>query len=171
MSVMSRYSPERKEAVLSKLLPPYNLTVAELARQEGISPATLYNWRKQAKSEGRPVPGHTNKSEQWSAEAKLATVIETATLSEAELSEYCRKKGLYPDQVHRWKAESLQGFARSAEQEKALRQQSRNDKKEIKKLQRELRHKEKALAEAAALLVLRKKLNALWDNSDSNEDE
>lgn len=63
MSVMSRYSPERKEAVLSKLLPPYNLTVAELARQEGISPATLYNWRKQAKSEGRPVPGHTNKSE------------------------------------------------------------------------------------------------------------
>ena len=111
MSVMSRYSPERKEAVLSKLLPPYNLTVAELARQEGISPATLYNWRKQAKLEGRPVPGHTNKSEQWSAEAKLATVIETATLSEAELSEYCRKKGLYPDQVHRWKAESLQGFA------------------------------------------------------------
>src|SRR5690625_1979317 len=129
---MSRYSPERKEAVLSKLLPPYNLTVAELAREEGISPATLYNWRKQAKLEGRPVPGHTNKSEQWSAEAKLATVIETATLSEAELSEYCRKKGLYPDQVHRWKAESLQGFARSAEQEKALRLQSRNDKKEIK---------------------------------------
>ena len=168
---MSRYSPERKEAVLSKLLPPHNLTVAELARQEGISSATLYNWRKQAKLEGRPVPGHTNKSEQWSAEAKLATVIETATLSEAELSEYCRKKGLYPDQVHRWKAESLQGFARSSEQEKTLRQQSRNDKKEIKKLQRELRHKDKALAEAAALLVLRKKLNALWDNSDSNEDE
>jgi len=52
---MSRYLPERKEAVLSKVLPPYNLTVAELARQEGISPATLYNWRKQAKSEGAPT--------------------------------------------------------------------------------------------------------------------
>ena len=167
---MTRYSPERKEAMLSKLLPPYNLTVAELARQEGISEATLYNWRKQAKSEGRPVPGHTNKSEQWSAEAKLATVIDTAALSEAELSEYCRKKGLYPDQIRRWKAESLQGFQRSAEQEKALRRQARNDKEQIKNLQRELRHKEKALAEAAALLVLRKKLNALWGNTDSNED-
>src|SRR5690554_3574807 len=104
MSVMSRYSPERKEAVLSKLLPPYNLTVAELARHEGISPATLYNSTKYPYSALFRSPGHTNKSEQWSAEAKLATVIETATLSEAELSEYCRKKGLYPDQVHRWKA-------------------------------------------------------------------
>ena len=45
-----------------------------------------------------------------------------------------------------------------------------SDKQEIKQLRRELRHKEKALAEAAALLVLRKKLNALWDQ-DSNEDE
>nr|WP_186354459.1 MULTISPECIES: IS3 family transposase [Pseudomonas] len=140
------------------MLPPYNLTVAELARQEGISEPTLYNWRNQAKLEGRPVPGRKAKSEQWSAEAKLATVIETAALSEAELSEYCRGKGLYPDQVQRWKAESLQGFQRSAEQEKVLRQQARTDQQEIKKLQRELRYKEKALAEAAALLVLRKKL-------------
>ena len=82
---MPRYAPERKEALLRKLLPPHNLSVAELARQEGICEQTLYNWRKQAKLEGRPVPGHTNKSEQWSAEAKLATVIETATLSEAEI--------------------------------------------------------------------------------------
>lgn len=166
---MARYSPERKEAVLAKLLPPYNLSVAELAQQEGISPATLYNWRKQAKLEGRPVPGNTHTSEQWSAEAKLATVIETAALSETELSEYCRKKGLYPEQVRRWKAESLQGFQRSEEQEKALRKQARSDKKQIKQLQRELRHKEKALAETAALLVLRKKLDALWESKEEDE--
>jgi transposase-like protein len=54
---VARYSEERKEAVLSKLLPPYNMTVAELARQEGISEPTLYTWRNKAKSEGRPVPG------------------------------------------------------------------------------------------------------------------
>ena len=64
----------------------------------------------------------------------------------------------------------MQGFQRSAEQDKAIRQQARSDKQEIKQLRRELRHKEKALAETAALLVLRKKLNALWDN-DSHEDE
>ncbi len=72
--------------------------------------------RKQAKSEGRPVPGSKPKSEQWSAQAKLATVIETATLSEAQLSAYCREIGLYPDQVKRWKEESLQGFEHSAVQ-------------------------------------------------------
>lgn len=167
--MMSRYSDERKAAVLSKLLPPYNMTVPELARAEGISEPTLYNWRNQAKSEGRPVPGSKAKSEHWSAEAKLATVIETAALSEAELSQYCREKGLYPEQVRRWKAESLQGFQRSAEQEKELRQQSRADKQEIKKLKRELRHKEKALAETAALLVLRKKLDALWEQESGDD--
>mgnify|MGYP001356930023 FL=1 len=75
---------------------------------------------------------------------------------------------MYPDQVKRWKTESLQGFKHSAEQEKAIKTQSRKDKQEIKKLKRELRYKEKALAETTALLVLRKKLDALLghDNED-----
>ncbi|WP_303292373.1 IS3 family transposase [Marinobacter sp. SS5-14b] len=156
---MPRYSEERKAAVLAKLSPPHSMTVAALARQEGISDQTLYNWRTQAREEGRPVPGSKAKSDQWSAEAKLATVIETAALSEEELSQYCREKGLYPEQVRRWKEESLQGFQRSAEREKQLRKKSQSDQKQIKKLERELRHKEKALAETAALLVLRKKLD------------
>src|SRR5690606_2638372 len=64
--IVARYSEGRKEAVLSKLLPPYSMTVAELARQEGISEPTLYTWRNKAKSEGRPVPGRKATSEQWS---------------------------------------------------------------------------------------------------------
>ncbi len=54
---MNHYSNERKEAVLKKLLPPHNMTVAEVARQEGIKPKTLYNWRYNAKKSGLPVPG------------------------------------------------------------------------------------------------------------------
>jgi len=56
---MKRYSPEHKAAVLAELLPPYYMAVAALAQQEGISEATLYNWRIQAKLEGKPVPGIT----------------------------------------------------------------------------------------------------------------
>ncbi len=52
---MKRYSPERKAAVLNKLLPPQSLSVAELARQEGISDVTLYTWHKQAKARGEVV--------------------------------------------------------------------------------------------------------------------
>jgi transposase-like protein len=57
---MALYSSERKAALLKKLLPPINMSVAELARQENISEVTLYNWRKQAKDGGAPVPGDNN---------------------------------------------------------------------------------------------------------------
>lgn len=163
---MAHYSSERKQAVLNKLLPPQSLSVAEVSRQEGIHVSTLYTWRNEAKSKGIPVPGHTNPSEQWSAEAKLATVIETATFSEAELSQYCREKGLYPEQVKNWKAEALLGFASRTELDKEAKRQARDDRRAVKQLKQELARKEKALAEAAALLVLRKKLNALWPDNE-----
>ncbi|GAA0349938.1 hypothetical protein F4V73_13995 [Morganella psychrotolerans] len=85
-------STERKTAVLAKLLPPYNMTVAVVAQMEGIFEATLYNWRNKAKSEGKPVPSADKNTEQWPAEAHFAAIVETATLSEAEVAEYCRKK-------------------------------------------------------------------------------
>lgn len=166
---MPRYSEERKQVILSKLLPPLNMSVAQVARDEGIGLQTLYNWRDKAKQQGRPVPGNKSTPAQWSAETKLATVIETASLNEAELSEYCREKGLYVEQIKAWKADSLRGFMSSREQELEAKRQRQADRKEIKQLKRELRQKEKALAETAAILVLRKKLNALWEK-DNEED-
>lgn len=85
---MARYSSERKAALLKKLLPPINMSVAELARQENISEVTLYNWRKHAKDGGSPVPGDNKLTDEWPAEAKFAVVLETAALSEIELSAY-----------------------------------------------------------------------------------
>ncbi len=166
---MPSYSEERKQQILNKLLPPSNMTVAEVSRIEGIGLQTLYNWRDKAKQQGRPVPGSKPTSEHWSAEAKFATVLETASLNEAELSEYCRAKGLFVEQVKAWKADALRGFMSSREQELEAKRQRQADHKEIKQLKGELRRKEKALAETAALLVLRKKLNALWEND--NEDD
>jgi len=165
---MPRYAPERKEALLRKLLPPHNLSVAQLAREEGISDVTLYAWRKQAKTGGAAVPGDQKLTDHWSAEAKLAVVIETAALSEIELSEYCRRKGLYPQQVKAWKSACLTGQQSAKVQSQADRAQTKADRKRIRQLERELNRKEKALAETAALLVLRKKLNAYW--GDDSED-
>ena len=165
---MPRYSEERKAAVLAKLSPPHSMTVAALARQEGISDQTLYNWRTQARDQGRPVPGSKAKSDQWSAEAKLATVIETAALSEEELSQYCREKGLYPEQVKEWKRSCIAGNQTKAQQRKQLTQERKDDRKRIKELERELKRKDAALAETAALLVLRKKLNAYWGEDEDN---
>lgn len=161
---MKRYSAEQKEALMTKMLPPQNMSAAEVAREAGIPVTTLYNWRAKAKQSGQPMPEKNTTPDNWSAEKKLNTIIETAPFSESELSQYCRERGLYPDQVKRWKQESLQGFQSSTELAKQERKQAKADRVEIKQLKRELRHKEKALAETAALLVLRKKLNALWED-------
>lgn len=167
---MKSYSPERKAAILKKLLPPLNMSVAELSRQENISDVTLYAWRKQMRERGQVVPGSQSSPEQWSAEAKVAVVAETLTLSEVELSEYCRQKGLFPEQVKAWKETCLDGHRVVAKRSSAEREESRQDKKRIRSLEKELQRKERALAEAAALLVLRKKLNAFWDEKNDEDD-
>jgi len=159
---MRSYPEERKEAVLKKLLPPHSKSVLEVSREEGISEATLYNWRKAIKESGAVVPNSKSSSEQWSAQTKLAVVAETYSMTENELSQYCREKGLYPEQVQSWRGECMQGFTSSKEKEAQAKKQARADKQEIKELKKELRHKEKALAETAALLVLRKKLKAFY---------
>lgn len=167
---MKSYSPERKTAILKKLLPPLNMSVAELSRQESISNVTLYTWRKQMRERGQVVPGNQSSPEQWSAEAKFAVVVETAPLSEVELSEYCRKRGLFPDQVKAWKETCLEGHRAKVQRGPAVREETRQDKKRIRSLEQELHRKDRALAEAAALLVLRKKLNAFWDEKSDADD-
>ncbi len=163
------YPEERKEAILKKLLPPVNKSVAEVAKEEGIPCATIYNWRVKANQSGIPLPRKTSKTENWTAETKLAVVNETASLSESELSQYCREKGLYSHQVKQWKKQCLTGFKVSQEQQKEATKKAKSDQLKIKSLKKELRYKEKALAETAALLVLRKKLNAFWETT--NEDD
>ena len=163
---MSRYSEERRSAVMRKLLPPNNRTVRDVSEEEGISEATLYNWRNQAREQGVAVPGNKKTTEEWSAEAKFAVVVETASLSESALSEYCRSKGLYPEQVKAWRQACVEGNAQAADRRDQERTESRQTKKRIKELERELRRKDKALAETTALLVLQKKLDALWGESE-----
>jgi len=166
---MARYSPERKEAILKKMAPPHNMTVAELANQEGISTATLYNWRKAARVRGNVLPSNSAKPDQWSSEEKFRIVLETAPMSEAELSEYCRKHGLYPEQIEAWKGACLSANAQSEEQSKRDQQATRAERRRVKKLETELKRKEKALAELAALLTLSKKAEAIWGHKDEDE--
>lgn len=158
---MKRYSPERKEAAIQKMMPPSNTPISTLAVETGITEATLYNWRKQAKCRGLAVPGDGKNAENWTSSDKFTVVLETAALNEAELAEYCRKKGLYAEQISMWKQACMGANATAAEQEKTLKEQTKKDKKRIKGLEVDLRRKEKALAETAALLVLRKKANAI----------
>jgi len=166
---VSRISVERKEAILKKLLPPYSMSVKEVSEEEGISTATLYHWRQQLRGSGAAVPNNNTSSEQWSAQTKLAIVAETYSMTESELSQYCREKGLFPEQIQSWRSECMQGFKSSKEQEAEAKKQAKADKLEIKELKKDLRIKEKALAETAALLVLRKKLRAFYGEEPEDD--
>jgi transposase-like protein len=91
-----QYSSERKEAVLRKMVPPHNRSIKQLAREGGISEATLFNWRSKAREKGLLLPDSTSSPEDWSSPDKSAAVVETAALNEIELAEYCRKKRHIP---------------------------------------------------------------------------
>jgi len=79
---MPRYSEERRQAVMAKLLPPYNQSVEEVAEQGGISSATVYKWRKAARAEGRCLPDARDQgADRWSSRDKFAAVVETAAMN------------------------------------------------------------------------------------------
>jgi len=138
---MKRYSQERKESVIQKMMPPYNIPIPQLAEETGISDVTLYNWRKQARVEGIAAPADGKNPEKWSSEDKFAIVLEAASLNEVELAEYCRQKGLYAEQIEAWRKACLQANADSAAQAKAQREQMKKDRLQIKKLARISHHR------------------------------
>ena len=98
----------------------------------------------------------------WSTQDKFLVVVETASMNETELAEYARKKGFYVEQIKSWKNACLNANGGIAKEAARLNRELKDSEKERKKLENELQRKEKALAEAAALLVLSKKVNAIW---------
>jgi len=160
------YALERREAVLKKMLPPNNRTIAALAREEGISAATLYGWRNAARREGRLMPDSDTTPQGWTSRDKFAAVLETATMSEAELAEYCRTRGLHTTQLAAWRAVCEQANDFESVSVAEMKSAAKAADKRERQLAKELSRKERALAEAAALLVLRGKLVARYGEDE-----
>ena len=160
---MSKYSKEKKQHALELMSAPEKLSVPEVAVRTGVSKATLYLWQREARTKGLAVPAGGGVAEGWSASDKFGVVVETAGMSEAELAEYCRKKGLFTAQVQAWRQACEAGIAEGrTEVGPALR----DERKRNRQLEKELRRKERALAETAALLVLSRKLEAFRTESE-----
>ena len=158
---MRTYSAELKDSLVAKMLPPHNVGVAQLVRETGIPRDTLYGWRRQAAGQGAAAAALATPLGTWSSAEKFSAVVETASLNELELGEYCRRKGLFAEQLAAWRETCRQ--ANAALPSKAER---RAEREQIQRLSRELQRKDRALAEAAALLVLQKKLRVLWEEPE-----
>jgi transposase-like protein len=162
---MRPYSEAVKADVRRRMSPPHRQSVAEIAQELGIHVITLYKWRKAWRLQGEVVPATQKDPEGWGPADKFTVVLETAGLNSTELGAYCRERGLFPEQVDRWRQvaqdSNAQPLLTMAEQ-KDLERRHQADQREIKRLQQELRRKDKALAEAAALLIASKKIQAYW---------
>ena len=155
---MARYGQKFKDAVVARLLPPESSSLEAVSQKVGISVATLERWRAAALAgsdgSGSPRP--------WTPAARLEAVIATAAMDEAARSAWCREHGLFPADLDRWKQDALGGLGELREDGAEAKQERRR----IKELERDLSRKDKALAETAALLVLSKKLSAIFRNGE-----
>lgn len=132
-----------------------------LAKELGVTPETIRSWRRQY--QGKDMA--KSKDEQWTAEDKFRAVMETAKMGDAELGTYCRQHGLYTHQLDLWREQCLAPLRKGRKTDPEMKL-ILNENQRLKK---ELNRKEKALAEAAALLVLKKKVDALWGDQDDEE--
>lgn len=162
-----RYTQEQRQWALEQMKPPHNRTVVELARESGVTSVTLRTWRNAARAAGALVPGAGHANERWSSADKFRMVLESAPLSQAELSQYCRAKAIHVEQLQQWRQSCEQangGDALHASQ--GARMVSTTTLQRIRSLEKELQRKNAALAETAALLVLRKKADAIWAKAE-----
>jgi len=166
------YSTETKEAIVKQVFSKESLSLAEIARRNNLPPSTLDGWVKQAqlKAVGNASGSETTRSVSslvpLGAAERLEHLLASAKLSEVELGAYCRERGLYSFQLDQWKKEfRVQDKEKAKEQENAELKALRG---EVKRLRSELNRKDKALAEASALLILKKKADLIWGDPEDD---
>ena len=155
---LARYGQAFKDRAVARMLPPESAALDLVAREVGIGAGTLERWREDAQS--KPARGRA-----WTAGARLEAVITTAAMSEAGKSAWCREHGVYPAELDKWRASCTAALA-SPEESRASPQATRQDRKRIKELERDLLRKDRALAETAALLVLSKKVAVIFNKGE-----
>ena len=151
------YSPELKDALLRRMLPPNNESITKISREEGISEQTLRNWRDKARKEGYAAPGTDAVPDDWSTQDKFLVVVETASMNETELAEYARKKGLYIEQIKAWKDACMNANGGIAKEASRLNRELKDSEKERRKLEKEYSVRKRLLQKQQPYLYCQKK--------------
>jgi len=154
------------------------LSASALSKQVDVPQTTLSKWLRKAGIESSfTYPCSHNDTAQmrhavtpkrpndWTAEEKLKAVLEAASLTSEQLGEFLRRKGLHETHLQQWHIQMLDGLGKRT---KTKSKKDSAEAKQIRELERELRRKEKALAETAALLVLKKKVQQIWGDEDED---
>ena len=161
------YTEEFKASVI-KRIESSNESIPKISQELNISKSTIYKWINSANQKKSKGTSSTNNKPptKWNSEDKFHIVLESYTLTEEELGAYCRRKGLYVDEVKNWRNQCIKANTTITKDPQKVEDALKEEQQRNKNLEKELRRKEKALAETAALLVLRKKAQAIWGDPE-----
>lgn len=171
---VAQYSESFRTRMVEKLTGPHAMTATALSTEVGVSQSTLSRWLRGAGTVERTMPPSDDdkkaappakRPQDWTAEEKWALVLEAAAVPQAELGAFLRRKGVHEAQLVEWREAAMAGLQRPSRRE---RKAANLEKQRVRKLERELQRKDKALAEAAALLVLKKKVQEIWGDEDDD---
>ena len=165
------YNNGFKSRMVQRMAGSEGISANALSKDVGVSQSTLSRWVRETHTvrfmggSQNKRKGQGNSPRQWTPEEKLRVVLEASGLSEKDLGAFLRRKGLHGAQLDEWLAAAHAALSAT---KKPSRRKASPEAKLVKELQRELRRKDKALAEVTALLVLKKKMEAIW--GDEGED-
>jgi transposase len=163
---VAKFSNEFKKSLVEKVLVDSKRSIRSVANEAQVGVSSLHQWVHAAKASYAGLNTSANeRSINWSSTKKLQAIINTASLSDGELNHYCRQQEIYKSQLEQWKIEFMSERDQSA---KEINNELKMLRSQNKQLQRELHRKEKALAEASALLLLKKNLDQLWSVDEDN---
>lgn len=171
------YSEAFRRKMVQRMTGPHAWSASALATEIGVPQPTLSRWLRDASTVRDMTPSDPTKPtsqapprrrpEDWSAEEKLRAVLEASALSSEALGAFLRREGLHEAQLAAWREAVSQALA---EQKPGKSKKPSVEARRVRELERELARKDKALAEAAALLVLQKKMNAYYGAADDDTD-
>lgn len=179
---MIPYTATFRNRMVARLVGPHAISATALGKETGLAQATLSRWRKEASKLRREMPDDEappkKQPQEWTPEEKLQIVLESSTLSEGELGVFLRGKGIHEALLTECSARSesrcarveASGARRSARHRGRIQAAAQRESREMRELRRELKRKDKALAETAALIVLREKVQAIWGAEDDDTD-
>lgn len=166
------YTLEFKRRMVDRMIGDEGIGVTALSCETGIHKALLCKWRQDVIREIAMTDskdGPDRRPEDWSPQEKLQAVLETGGMPEDKLGEYLRRKGLQEVHLEEWRLLVAKGGL-EALQGKVTRVRITFESRRIRQLEKELHRKDMALAEAAALLVLKKKAQQIWGDEDDDTD-
>lgn len=165
MRVTKSYSEEFKQEAVKKLLTSKVEGLSDIARKIDVPPSTLFCWKQNYAN--KIVMKKANNTKSWTAEEKLEILIKTAAMSETELGEYLRANGFHSEDLKRFREEIIEKTKGRGRLETDL--EVGKLKSENKKLEREIKRKDKALAEYGARVILLKKSHEIWGAGEDDE--